>query len=74
MNKKSTSYFQQVFFATIFLTLLSGSCSIWLSSQKILSTEQTRVFEICNTTWNMGIGAVFGLLGSRAAHSTQEKE
>ncbi len=74
MNNKITPAFQQVFCAVIFLTLLSGSSSVWLASQKHLSPEQTRVFETCNTTWNMGIGAIFGLLGSKATNLFQSGE
>jgi hypothetical protein len=66
--------FQQVFFAVIFFTLLSGCSSIWLASQKTLSKEQSRIFETCNTTWNMGIGAIFGLLGSKATNFISSKE
>lgn len=58
--------FLLVFFTTTGFTLLSGSCSVWLSSNDTLSEHQTRVFETCSTTWNMGIGAIFGLLGSKA--------
>ncbi|MFM7427912.1 MAG: hypothetical protein ACKO7W_23420 [Elainella sp.] len=64
--------FQQVFFTVVCLTLLSGGGSLWLSSKGNLSPEQTRVFETCNTTWNMGIGAIFGLLGSKAADLFEE--
>lgn len=66
--------FQQVFFTVVFLTLLSGASSLWLSSKGNLSPEQTRVFETCNTTWNMGIGAIFGLLGSKAADLFDQAE
>jgi hypothetical protein len=59
--------FLLVFFTTTSFTLLSGGCSIWLSSNAELSPQRTRVFETCNTTWTMGIGAIFGLLGSKAA-------
>lgn len=58
--------FLLVFFTTTSLTLLSGFCSIWLATSGNLSPQQVRVFETCNTTWNMGIGAIFGLLGSKA--------
>jgi hypothetical protein len=74
MNNKTTLTFQQALIATIFITLLSGSLSIWLASQKALSAEQTRVFEISNTTWNMGTSAIFGLLGSKATQLFQSEE
>jgi hypothetical protein len=56
-----------VFATTTTLTLFSGGCAIRLSANDNLTPHQTRVFETCNTTWNMGIGAIFGLLGSKAA-------
>lgn len=74
MSNKITPAFQQVFFAVLLLTLLSGGSSVWLASQRNLSPEQTRVFETCSTTWNMGIGAIFGLLGSKATDLFRSKE
>ncbi|GBE94584.1 hypothetical protein [Nostoc cycadae] len=74
MNNKITHTFQQIFFTVIFLTLLSGGSSVLLASQGKLLPEQTRVFEICNTTWNMGIGAIFGLLGSRTTNIFQSEQ
>jgi len=76
MNKNfnSTPAFQLVFCTVIGFTLLSGFTSIWLSTEDILSPQQTRVFETCNTTWNMGIGAIFGLLGSKATDLFQSDE
>jgi hypothetical protein len=69
-----TRAFQQVFFTTVSLTLLSGGTSLWLSFQEHLSPQQTRVFESCSATWQMGIGAVFGLLGSKATHLIHQEE
>jgi hypothetical protein len=54
--------FSIVFITTTGLTLLCGGCSVWLSAQDRLTSSQTRVFETCNTTWNIGTGAIFGLL------------
>ncbi|MBD1997770.1 hypothetical protein H6G00_14225 [Leptolyngbya sp. FACHB-541] len=71
---KITPEFQQVFFTVVCFTLLSGGASIWLSTKDNLSPQQTRVFENCNTTWNMGIGAIFGLLGSKATDLFQAEE
>ncbi len=65
--------FLLVFFTTTSFTLLSGGCSVWLSSNE-LSPQRTRVFETCNTTWNMGIGAIFGLLGSKAAELLETEQ
>lgn len=59
--------FKWVFFTTVALTITSGVSAGAIASQNHeLSAHQTRVFETCNTTWNMGIGAIFGLLGSKA--------
>ena len=66
--------FQQVFFTVVCFTFLSGTVSIWLSSKTNLSPQQTRVFETCTTTWNMGIGAIFGLLGSKATDLFRSEE
>ncbi|NES20920.1 MAG: hypothetical protein F6K41_18795 [Symploca sp. SIO3E6] len=73
-NFKMTPAFQQVFFTVVCFTLLSGGTSLWLAAKNNLSPQQTRVFETCNTTWNMGIGAIFGLLGSKATELFQSAE
>jgi hypothetical protein len=73
-NIKLPPAFQQVFFTVVCFTLLSGGTSLWLAAKDNLSSQQTRVFETCNTTWNMGIGAIFGLLGSKATDLLQSKE
>ncbi|MEO0970718.1 MAG: hypothetical protein AAFX80_20940, partial [Cyanobacteria bacterium J06639_18] len=73
-NANVTPAFQQVFFTVVCLTLLSGAISLNLASQANLSREQTRIFETCNTTWNMGIGVIFGLLGSKAADLFQSSD
>jgi hypothetical protein len=63
---KITLAFQQIFFTVVCFTTVSGGASFWLAAKDNLSPQQNRVFETCNTTWNMGIGAIFGLLGSKA--------
>ena len=77
-NFKITPAFQQVFFTVVCFTLLSGGVSLWLAGKDNLSSQQNRVFETCSTTWNMGIGVIFGLLGSKATElfdsSEDEKE
>ena len=65
-NLNVTSAFQQVFFTVVFFTLLSGGTSLTLATQDNLSAHQDRIFESSTTTWQMGIGAIFGLLGSKA--------
>ncbi len=65
MNNTSPN-FQQIFFTVVCLTLLSGGVSVWYSTKNPLTPGESRVFETSNTTWNLGIGAIVGLLGSKA--------
>ena len=65
-NPKITSMFKLVFGTVVGLTLLSGCTAFRLAAQEQLSPQQTRVFETSSATWQMGVGAVFGLLGSKA--------
>ena len=71
---KITPPFQLVFFTVLFLTLLSGGTSLWLACQDDLSPHQDRIFENVTTTWQMGVGAIFGLLGGKAADLFQPEE
>jgi hypothetical protein len=74
-NSKITSTFKLVFGTVVGLTMLSGGTAFSLAAQEQLSPQQTRVFETCSATWQMGVGAVFGLLGSKATdlfHLEQE--
>jgi hypothetical protein len=74
-NPKITSTFKLVFGTVVGLTMLSGGTAFSLAAQEQLSPQQTRVFETCSATWQMGVGAVFGLLGSKATdlfHLEQE--
>ncbi|MCC3412889.1 MAG: hypothetical protein JGK24_30790 [Microcoleus sp. PH2017_29_MFU_D_A] len=71
MIRKNTSPqppspFEYVFATVVCITLLSGSVSLSLSMEDRLSPQQIRIFETCKDTWNMGVGAIFGLLGSKA--------
>ena len=56
--------FQQVFFTVVAFTLFSGVGSIVLSQRNDPSPQQTRLSELYNTTWNLGVGGIFGLLGA----------
>jgi len=58
--------FSLVFSAVLSITLGSGATSLWLGSLPDLSQYQIRNLEDSRATWNMGIGAIFGLLGSKA--------
>ncbi|MCC3434986.1 MAG: hypothetical protein JGK30_04530 [Microcoleus sp. PH2017_40_RAT_O_B] len=71
MIRKNTSPqppspFEKVFAIVVCITLLSGGVSLSLSMEDRLSPQQIRIFETCKDTWNMGVGAIFGLLGSKA--------
>ena len=46
--------------------MLSGNTSLWLASQPNLSEYQLKVLENSTATWQTGMGAIFGLLGSKA--------
>jgi len=65
-SPKSLFPFEYVFATVVCITLLSGGVSLSLSMEDQLSPQQIRIFETCKDTWNMGIGAIFGLLGSKA--------
>ena len=73
-NFKITPPFQLVFYTVLFLTLLSGGTSFWLACQDDLSPHQDRIFESSTATWQMGVGAIFGLLGGKAAGLFQTEE
>ncbi|MBD2776668.1 hypothetical protein [Iningainema tapete] len=73
-NTKITPAFAVVFSTVLGLTLVSGATSLWLSCQDGLSIEQKRLFESSSTTWQMGTGAIFGLLGAKAADILHEEE
>lgn len=75
MKKLNTTHaFQEVFFTVLSITLLAGGASCWFAQQPELSPQQNRVFESSITTWQMGVGAIFGLLGGRAADIFHQKE
>lgn len=73
-NFNTTPAFRLVFSTVVGFTLLAGGTSIWLSTQDDLSPQQTQVFESCTRTWDLGIGAVLGLLGSKATDLFQSDE
>ena len=63
--KNSQIPFKLVFLTVLSLTLLSGGTSLWLASKNDISDHQARAFEGTTTTWQTGVGAIFGLLGGR---------
>ena len=71
---QSPSRFQYVFATVIFFTSLSGGVSFWISTEDRPSPQQVRIFETCNSTWNMGVGAIFGLLGSKVVQDDDDND
>ena len=66
--------FKLVFSTVLSLTMLSGGTSLWLASQPKLSEYQVRVLENSTATWQTGVGAIFGLLGSKATDLLEAEE
>lgn len=58
----------------VVLTLLAGGLALWLAALAPLSPPQDRIFESAIATWQMGVGAIFGLLGSKAAGGLPPEE
>jgi hypothetical protein len=71
---ESPSRFQYVFAAVIFFTSLSGGVSFWISTEDRPSPQQVRIFETCNSTWNMGVGAIFALLSSKVVQDDDDDD
>jgi hypothetical protein len=69
-----TPVFRLVFSTVVGITLLCGGVSCWLASSKELTSQQNRVFETSSATWQMGVGAIFGLLGGKATDLFESKE
>lgn len=79
MIRKNTSPqppspFEYVFATVVCITLLSGGMSFWISTEDQLSPQRERIFENCNRTWNMGVGAIFGILGTKAVQDDQDED
>jgi hypothetical protein len=74
MENNNKFAYQKILRAAIFFTLLSGGCSMWLSSQDTLTCQQEQLFETANNTWKVGTHAIFGLLGNGAISLFQEEE
>ena len=61
--------FKLVFLTVLGISILSGlgAAGIAFAADDTLTTNQQTVFEAANTAWKMGVGAIFGLLGGKAA-------
>lgn len=66
------SPFEYVFATVVCITFLSGGMSFWISTEVQLSPQRERIFENCNRTWNMGVGAIFGILSSKVVQDEQD--
>lgn len=73
-NAKPLITWQIIFSTVLSLTLLSGITSFFLAAQPKLSDSQARILEDTRATWQMGIGCIFGLLGTGASNLLGSKE
>ena len=73
MNK-ITSTFKLVFGTVVGFTLVSGITAVVIASQPQLTPQQERVFETSQTTWDTGMGVLFGLMGGKAADLLYKEE
>ncbi|WP_373526194.1 hypothetical protein [Nostoc sp.] len=73
-NIKLSPAFLLVFGTVLSITMLSGGTSMWLASKPNLSEYQVRNLEDSRATWQMGIGCIFGLLGSKATHLLESEK
>ena len=62
--KKVPPTFKLVFLAVLVLTALSGlgAIAIAFTADDPLTPNQQIIFEMLNTTWKIGIGAIFGMI------------
>jgi hypothetical protein len=70
---QSPSPFQYVFATVIFLPYFLEECLSGLVP-KIGHLPNKRIFETCNSTWNMGVGAIFGLLSSKVVQDNDDDD
>jgi hypothetical protein len=54
--------FKIVFTTVLLLTLVAWASSFWLASQPILNNHQADLLSKTTDVWQLGIGAIFGLL------------
>ncbi|HYP19338.1 MAG TPA: hypothetical protein VEY08_04625 [Chloroflexia bacterium] len=67
----SISY-NTVFLTVVGFTVLSLIVSVLLSFQHPMTEAQVRLFDACTLTWHLGVGAIFGLMGSKALDSGEK--
>ena len=73
-SPQSLSPFEYVFATVVCITFFSGGMSFWISTEVQPSPQRERIFENCNRTWNMGVGAIFGILGSKVVQDDDDDD
>jgi hypothetical protein len=61
-----TPVFRLVFFSVLALTVLSLLVSVYLAGVSEPTEQANRLFVTCTTSWQMGFGAIVGLIGGKA--------
>ena len=59
-------YFKLVLGCIFILTIVSLCVSFYLSGDKSLTDEAKKLIGVCTTCYQMGFGAIIGLLGGKA--------
>lgn len=73
-NAKPSITWKIVFSTVLSLTITSGITSVFLAAQQSLSDYQARILEDARATWQMGVGCIFGLLGSGSSNLLESEE
>lgn len=59
--------YKWAFIATLVLTVIFFLTSVMVANQgETLSVQQEDLFKNCTTAWQMGFGAIIGLIGGKA--------
>jgi predicted metal-binding membrane protein len=61
--------FSIVFSTVLALTMLAWASSFWLAAQPILNSHQADLLSKTTDMWQLGIGAIFGLLTEKLSAS-----
>ena len=71
-TKKSMLFYVSLA-AVVFVTLIAGGCSFWLSSQSGLNEHQLEFLIRLNDSWHLGSTAIFGILAILVAKLLDRK-
>ena len=63
--KISPKVFGLIFKTNVILVILSLIVSVAVSYVASPNALQMRLFDMCETTWKIGLGVLFGLLGGK---------